>query len=121
MSDSLLPGLLRRQSPLTSPPGWRAAIIGIIYGAWVSYAQTDVKKLVAYSSTQPSGIRGPGYLCIGGLQGTAHVTPSAGPPCKMVNHGISTGGLFLLVGMLYERATRRPSTLSAHLEGFANF
>lgn len=72
------------------------AVIGIIYGAWVSYAQTDVKKLVAYSSVSHLGfvVLGIFALTAQGLQGAT---------LQMVNHGISTGGLFLLVGILYER------------------
>jgi NADH-quinone oxidoreductase subunit M len=71
-------------------------VIGIIYGAWVSYAQQDVKKLVAYSSVSHLGfvILGIFSMTPAGLQGAI---------LQMVNHGISTGGLFLLVGMLYER------------------
>ncbi|GAB4519631.1 MAG: NADH-quinone oxidoreductase subunit M [Anaerolineae bacterium] len=71
-------------------------VIGIIYGAWVSYAQTDIKKLVAYSSVSHLGfvILGIFSLTSQGIQGAT---------LQMVNHGISTGGLFLLVGMLYER------------------
>ncbi|MBZ0305757.1 MAG: NADH-quinone oxidoreductase subunit M [Anaerolineae bacterium] len=72
------------------------AVIGIIYGAWVSYAQTDVKKLVAYSSVSHLGFVVLGIFAMNsaGIQGAV---------LQMVNHGISTGGLFLLVGMLYER------------------
>jgi NADH-quinone oxidoreductase subunit M len=72
------------------------AVIGIIYGAWVSYAQTDVKKLVAYSSISHLGFVVLGIFALNnvGVQGAI---------LQMVNHGISTGGLFLLVGMLYER------------------
>ncbi|MDX1994239.1 MAG: NADH-quinone oxidoreductase subunit M [bacterium] len=72
------------------------AVIGIIYGAWVSYAQTDIKKLVAYSSVSHMGFVVLGIFALNaqGIQGAT---------IQMVNHGISTGGLFLLVGMLYER------------------
>lgn len=72
------------------------AVIGIIYGAWVSYAQTDVKKLVAYSSVSHLGFVILGIFALNsiGVQGAV---------LQMVNHGISTGGLFFLVGMLYER------------------
>ncbi len=72
------------------------AIIGIIYGAWVSYAQTDVKKLVAYSSISHLGFVVLGIFALNqaGIEGSV---------LQGVNHGISTGGLFLLVGMLYER------------------
>jgi len=71
-------------------------VIGIIYGAWVSYAQTDVKKLVAYSSVSHLGFVVVGIFALNsqGIQGAT---------LQMVNHGISTGGLFLIVGMLYER------------------
>lgn len=71
-------------------------VIGIIYGAWVSYAQKDIKKLVAYSSVSHMGFVVIGIFALNaaGMQGAV---------LQMVNHGISTGGLFLLVGMLYER------------------
>lgn len=71
-------------------------VIGIIYGGWVSYAQTDMKKLVAYSSVSHMGfiVLGTFALTAQGIQGAT---------IQMINHGISTGGLFLLVGMLYER------------------
>lgn len=71
-------------------------VIGIIYGAWVSYAQDNVKKLVAYSSVSHLGFVVVGIFALNsqGLQGAT---------LQMVNHGISTGGLFLVVGMLYER------------------
>lgn len=71
-------------------------VIGIIYGAWVCYAQTDIKKLVAYSSVSHLG-----FVVVGIFS----LTPEGiqGATLQMVSHGISTGGLFLLVGMLYER------------------
>jgi NADH-quinone oxidoreductase subunit M len=76
------------------------AIIGIIYGAMVSYAQTDVKKLVAYSSVSHLGFVMLGIFALNtaGLEGGI---------LQMVNHGISTGALFLLVGVLYERRHTR--------------
>jgi len=72
------------------------AVIGIIYGAWVCYAQTDVKKLVAYSSVSHLGFVVLGIFALNaqGIQGAT---------LQMINHGISTGGLFLIVGILYER------------------
>ncbi len=72
------------------------AVIGIVYGAWVCYAQTDVKKLVAYSSVSHLGFVVLGIFALNsaGIQGAI---------LQMVNHGISTGGLFLGVGLLYER------------------
>jgi NADH-quinone oxidoreductase subunit M len=76
------------------------AVIGIIYGAWVSYAQTDVKKLVAYSSISHLGFV---VLGIFALHATGNSAGISGATLQMVNHGISTGGLFLMVGMLYER------------------
>jgi NADH-quinone oxidoreductase subunit M len=71
-------------------------VIGIIYGAWVCYAQTDMKKLVAYSSVSHLGfvVLGIFSLTPAGIQGAT---------LQMVSHGISTGGLFLIVGYLYER------------------
>jgi NADH-quinone oxidoreductase subunit M len=76
------------------------AVIGIIYGAWVSYAQTDVKKLVAYSSVSHLGFVMLGIFALNsiGIEGAI---------LQMVNHGLSTGALFLLVGMLYERRHTR--------------
>ena len=76
------------------------AVIGIIYGALVSYPQSDVKKLVAYSSVSHLGFVMLGLFALNnqGIQGAI---------LQMVNHGISTGALFLLVGMLYERRHTR--------------
>jgi NADH-quinone oxidoreductase subunit M len=76
------------------------AIIGIIYGAIVSFAQSDMKKLVAYSSISHMGfvVLGLFALNVHGVEGSI---------IQMVNHGISTGGLFLLVGMIYERRHTR--------------
>jgi NADH-quinone oxidoreductase subunit M len=72
------------------------AVIGIIYGALCAYAQDDIKKLVAYSSVSHLG------FCMLGMF-TLNVTGLSGSLLQMVNHGLSTGALFLLVGMLYER------------------
>jgi NADH-quinone oxidoreductase subunit M len=76
------------------------AVVGIIYGAWVSYAQTDVKKLVAYSSVSHLG-----FVMLGLFSFNA--IGVSGAILQMVNHGLSTGALFLLVGMLYERRHTR--------------
>jgi NADH-quinone oxidoreductase subunit M len=72
------------------------AVIGIVYGALVAWAQSDIKKLVAYSSVSHMGFVVLGLLAFNpmGLEGAM---------LQMVNHGISTGALFILVGMLYER------------------
>jgi NADH-quinone oxidoreductase subunit M len=76
------------------------ATIGIIYGAAVSYAQKDVKKLVAYSSVSHLGFVMLGLFALN-PQGVA------GAILQMVNHGLSTGALFLLVGMVYEQTHTR--------------
>jgi NADH-quinone oxidoreductase subunit M len=72
------------------------AVVGIIYGALVAMVQSDVKKLVAYSSVSHMGFVVLGLFAFNpmGLQGAL---------VQMVNHGITTGALFILVGMLYER------------------
>lgn len=76
------------------------AIIGIIYGAIVSFAQTDVKKLVAYSSVSHLGFVMLGIFSLN-EQGIA------GGILQGVNHGLSTGALFFLVGVLYEQRHTR--------------
>jgi NADH-quinone oxidoreductase subunit M len=81
---------------------WMAllAVIGILYGAAVSYAQRDVKKLVAYSSVSHLGFVVLGLFALNqqGIQGGI---------LQMVNHGLSTGALFIIVGMIYERRHTR--------------
>ncbi len=76
------------------------AVIGILYGALVALVQKDVKSLVAYSSVAHLG-----YVMLGivafNLQGMS------GAVLQMVNHGLSTGALFLMVGMIYERRHTR--------------
>lgn len=76
------------------------AIIGIIYGALVSMVQEDIKKLVAYSSVSHLG-----FVMLGLFALT--VSSMQGALIQMVNHGLSTGALFLLVGIIYERAHTR--------------
>jgi len=76
------------------------AVIGIVYGALVSRAQTDIKKLVAYSSVSHLGFVVLGIFAL-------NVEAMQGAMIQMVNHGISTGALFLIVGMLYERRHTR--------------
>jgi NADH-quinone oxidoreductase subunit M len=79
------------------------AVIGIVYGAFCAYAQDDIKKLVAYSSVSHLG------LCMLGMF-ALNSAGISGSIMQMINHGFSTAGLFLLVGMLYERYhTRRMS------------
>jgi NADH-quinone oxidoreductase subunit M len=76
------------------------AVIGILYGAWVSTVQPDLKKLVAYSSVSHLGFV---------MAGMFTLTPQGlvGSVIQMVNHGLSTGALFLLVGMIYDRRHTR--------------
>ncbi len=76
------------------------AVIGIIYGALVAMVQPDIKKLVAYSSVSHLGFVMLGVFAMNteALQGSI---------IQMVNHGLSTGALFLLVGMIYERRHTR--------------
>ena len=80
------------------------AIIGIIFGALMCFVQEDMKKLIAYSSVSHMGFVVLGLFAYtsGSLQGVE------GSVLQMVNHGISTGALFLLIGAMYERRhTRR--------------
>jgi len=77
---------------------WMAglAIVGIIYGAAVALAQKDMKKLVAYSSVSHMG-----FVMLGVFALTLQSV--SGGVLQMINHGLSTGALFLIVGVLYER------------------
>jgi NADH-quinone oxidoreductase subunit M len=76
------------------------SVIGIIYGAWVAMVQTDVKRLVAFSSVSHLGfvMLGMFAMTTQGLEGSL---------IQMINHGLSTGALFLIVGMVYERRHTR--------------
>jgi NADH-quinone oxidoreductase subunit M len=76
------------------------AVIGIIYGALVAMVQPDAKKLVAYSSVSHLG-----FVMLGIFSGT--IAGLQGSIIQMVNHGLSTGALFLLVGMIYDRRHTR--------------
>lgn len=80
----LMPGLL-----------W-LSVAGILYGAMTALAQSDIKRLIAYSSVSHLGFCMLGVFCLNriGMQGAV---------LQMVNHGLSTGGLFAVVGMIYER------------------
>jgi NADH-quinone oxidoreductase subunit M len=95
----LLP-LFPQAANLFAPVMVTLAVIGILYGGIVSWAQRDMKRLVAMSSVSHLGFvtLGAFALTIEGLQGSL---------LQMVNHGISTGGLFLLVGVLYDRTHSR--------------
>lgn len=76
------------------------ALIGIVYGALVAMVQPDIKKLVAYSSVSHLGFVVLGIFAF-------NMTGLQGANLQMINHGLSTGALFLLVGMLYERRHTR--------------
>jgi NADH-quinone oxidoreductase subunit M len=75
-------------------------VIGVLYGALVAMVQSDVKKLVAYSSVSHLG-----FVAIGAF--ALNDTAAAGSVVQMVNHGLSTGALFLLIGFLYDRTHTR--------------
>ena len=100
-------GLLRFAFPLFpaaaayfAPMIATLAVIGIVYGALVAMVQPDMKKLVAYSSVSHLGVVVLG-LCALNLQGVQ------GSVMQMLNHGVSTGGLFMIVGMLSDRRHTR--------------
>ena len=92
----LFPEAAHQYAPLLA---W-LAVIGIIYGALVAMVQPDLKKLVAYSSVSPLGfvVLGICAMNVNGVQGATF---------QMLAHGVSTGGLFLLVGMLSDRRHTR--------------
>ena len=76
------------------------SVIAIIYGAYMAFAQSDLKKLIAYSSVSHMGFVTLGIFAMNaqGIEGAI---------LQMVNHGITTGGLFLCVGIIYERTHSR--------------
>jgi NADH-quinone oxidoreductase subunit M len=86
------------------------AVVGIIYGALVAMVQPDMKRLVAYSSVSHLGFVVLGIFSFTdqGMQGALY---------QMLNHGISTGALFMIVGMIYDR---RHTRLIAEFGGLAN-
>ncbi len=87
-----LPAAVVEHAPLIAT----LSIIGILYGGLICWVQTDVKKLVAYSSVAHLG------FCILGLA-SLNTIGITGSILYMINHGLSTGALFLLIGMVYER------------------
>src|SRR4029450_9719624 len=72
------------------------AVAGIIYGSLCALAQRDIKKLVAYSSVAHLGFCLLGFFAL-------NAAGLSGAVLQMLNHGLSTGALFLLVGMVYDR------------------
>ncbi len=92
--------LLTKASVAFTPYVLALAVIGIIYGALLAIAQTDMKKMVAYSSVSHLGAVMAGLFAMNrqGIDGGV---------LQMINHGVTTGGLFLIVGMIYERRHTR--------------
>ncbi len=100
-------GFLRFAMPLfplasqyAGPTIAAVGVVGIIYGAYCAWVQKDVKKLVAYSSVSHMG-----FVVLGMFAMTPHGINGA--ILQMVNHGVSTGALFILVGVIYERRHTR--------------
>src|SRR6516225_637366 len=84
------------------------AMINIVYGAFAAMAQTDFKKLVAYSSISHMGYVVLGIAVWGGLGGTAYWEWGMnGAMFQMIAHGITSAGMFFLVGVIYDRAHHR--------------
>jgi NADH-quinone oxidoreductase subunit M len=102
----LLPDASRRFAPVIVV----LALVAIVYGALVSLMQKDMKKLIAYSSVSHMGFV---------MLGLFVLTPLAakGAVLQMVNHGVSTGALFLIVGVIYER---RHTRIIAEFGGLAS-
>ncbi len=92
--------LFPEQAIQTAPWFLALAVIGIIYGALMALVQQDIKRLVAYSSVSHLG------FCVLGLFAFTR-EGVMGSVLQMINHGLSTGALFLLVGMIYERRHTR--------------
>jgi NADH-quinone oxidoreductase subunit M len=102
----LFPHISHLLAPLIS----LLAVVGIIYGALVAMVQPDMKKLVAYSSVSHLG-----FIVLGIFSFTAQ--GMEGAIYQMLNHGVSTGALFLMVGMIYDR---RHTRLIEDFGGLAN-
>jgi NADH-quinone oxidoreductase subunit M len=92
----LFPHAANQWAPIIGALG----VVGIIYGSFMCMAQTDLKRLIAYSSVAHLG-----FVMLGLSALTAEA--ASGAVLQMVNHGISTGALFLMVGYLYERTHTR--------------
>src|SRR5438128_3660188 len=92
----MLPDAVARFLPVILAP----SLVAILYGAYMALAQSDFKKLIAYSSVSHMGFVTLGIFVLN-TQGME------GPLLQMLNHGITTGGLFLCVGLIYERTHSR--------------
>ena len=92
--------MLPDASLLFTPIIMTLSVIAIIYGAYMAFAQADLKKLIAYSSVSHMGFVTLGIFALNaqGIEGAI---------LQMVNHGITTGGLFMCVGIIYERTHSR--------------
>lgn len=117
MAKTAVYGLLRFAFPLfpdavvlLAPLISVLAVVGIFYASWLAYVQTDIKRLLAYSSFGHMG-----FIVLG----IAAWTPLSlsGSVIQMVNHGITTGALFLMAGMLEERSGSRDSAAFGALWG----
>jgi NADH-quinone oxidoreductase subunit M len=100
-------GLLRFAVPMfphasatIAPMAATLGVVGILYGAWLAFAQTDLKRLVAYTSVSHLG-----FVVLGIY--TGNTLGLQGAVLQMICHGLSTGGLFMLVGMLQGRTGTR--------------
>jgi NADH-quinone oxidoreductase subunit M len=83
------------------------AVVGVLYGGLLAWAQDDLKKTIAYSSVSHLG-----FVVLGLFAFESQSAAGTGAVLQMLNHGLSTGALFLLIGMIYERA---------HTRGLADF
>jgi NADH-quinone oxidoreductase subunit M len=108
-------GFLRFALPITpnavhvfAPYVMWLSVAAILYGGFAALAQSDLKKLVAYSSVSHMGFATLGIFALnsGGIEGATLV---------MINHGITTGGLFMVVGLIYERVHSRELSVAAGL------
>lgn len=102
----LFPAAVEQFTPIIMALG----IIGVIYGAFLAFAQKDLKKLVAYSSISHMGLIVVGVFAM-------NLAGIKGGIIQMVNHGLSTGALFILVGALYERKGTRDMDRMGGLAG----
>jgi NADH-quinone oxidoreductase subunit M len=84
--------------------------VGILYGAVVALMQQDIKRLIAYSSVSHMG-----FVVLGTF--ALNATATSASVVQMINHGLSTGALFLLIGFLYERRHTRRSPRSVASPG----
>jgi NADH-quinone oxidoreductase subunit M len=121
----ILPDAAIRFAPVLALLG----VVNIVYGALTALAQTDLKKLVAYSSVSHMGfcLLGMAAGCAGAALGNplAKQAAMAGTIVQMVSHGLITGMLFLLVGVIYDRAHHRDVNrfggLAAHMPVYGGF